>query len=179
MTSELNTLFKTEYFKPVGTIDDQVPSIPGLYCLSIREKNQLPNPFSEILYQCQHNIIYIGLASKSLKSRMLHQELRSRGKGTFFRSIGAVLGYRPEPGSLREKENKYNFTFSRSDKNKIVQWINEHLLVNWIELREGLNEQESKLIGTYQPLLNKTHNPSYSQELEALRAECRKIAMGD
>ena len=46
----------------------------------------------------------MALPLKDLNKRMLKQELRSKGHGTFFRSIGAVLGFRPDKGSLNIKK---------------------------------------------------------------------------
>ena len=80
-------------FKNCSSIDNLVPNSPGIYCLKIKDINSLPKEFAKILSERNHNIIYIGIASKSLKKRFLDQELRAKGHGTFFRSIGAILGF--------------------------------------------------------------------------------------
>ncbi len=49
---------------------------------------------------------------------MLGNELRARGHGTFFRSLGAVLGYLPPKGSLKGKSNQNNYTFQKKIKGK-------------------------------------------------------------
>ena len=99
-------------FKLASEIDSQVPHNSGLYCIRIKNANALPAPFGRILKERNINIIYIGIASKSLNRRMLNQELRAIGHGTFFRSLGAMLGYRPPKGSLNDKANKRNYKFS-------------------------------------------------------------------
>lgn len=129
-----------------------------------------------ILKKREHNILYIGIASKSLNKRFLNQELRAKGHGTFFRSIGSVLGFRPAKGSLKNKANKKNYKFSYSDKIKIIEWINFNLSVNWIDYAIDLENIETHLIKNYLPLFNLAKNPLPLKELSTLRAKCIIIA---
>lgn len=170
-------LMNSKHFKLANSIDALVPDLPGLYCIRIKDVEKLNPVFNKYLKQRKHNIIYIGLATKSLKKRFLGQELRAKGHGTFFRSIGAVLGFTPEPGSLIEKKNQKNYTFSPSNEQKIISWINQNLLVNWVTINEGLNCIEDSLIKEHLPLLNGTGNPLHLQELKDLRSKCRQIAI--
>ncbi|HUC80755.1 MAG TPA: hypothetical protein VMR70_07555 [Flavisolibacter sp.] len=169
-------LMNEENFRPASIIDNIVPDKAGLYCIRISNTNKLPAPFDKLLAVREHNIIYIGIASSSLKRRFLCQELRAIGHGTFFRSIGAVLGYRPIQGSLREKLNKRNYTFSPTDETKIIGWINKHLIVNWVETDIDFDTLETTLLSKYRPLLNLAKNPAALAELTKLRAECVTIA---
>lgn len=171
-------LMNEKNFKSASIIDSLVPDQPGLYCIRIQNVEQLSSIFAKELKIRGHNIIYIGIASQSLKRRMLGQELRARGHGTFFRSLGAVLGYRPESGSLADKANKDNYTFSSRDEVKIIQWINQNLLVNWVTLNRDINSIENQLITNHLPLLNLAGNPSALPELKALRDECKRVARG-
>jgi len=91
----------------------------ALYCLRIKEKAGLSEPFSTVFEDRKHSIIYIGIASQSLRKR-LNQEIRAKGHGTFFRSIGAVLGFTPEQCSLVGKLNQNNYKFSKIDEKKII-----------------------------------------------------------
>ncbi len=171
-------LMKVSDFKSAKSIDLSVPSNPGMYCIRIKNIDTLPKPFSSELKKRGHNIIYIGIATKSLNKRMLNQELRANGHGTFFRSLGAVLGYKPPIGSLANKKNKRNYKFSGYDEAKIIDWINENLLVNWIIQSSDLEKIETTLILKYSPLLNIAKNPSTMNELSSLRKECVDIANG-
>jgi hypothetical protein len=168
-------LFDIDNFKISKIVDYSVPDQPGFYCIRITENN-LPDPFNTLLNEREHNIIYIGIASDSLNKRFLHQELRARGHGTFFRSIGAVLGYRPEPGSLRNMKNKSNYKFSKSDETEIIKWINLYLSVNWVVLTGGISEIEEILIKKYTPLFNIKSNPLALEDLKRVRKECVRIA---
>ena len=171
----LTKLMHEKNFKPADKISHLLPDNPGLYCLRIDTATNLPKPFSTYLSERDHNILYIGIASTSLRQR-LRQELFAEGHGTFFRSLGAVLGYRPPVGSLANKKNKSNYTFSPADEKSIIQWINAHLLVNWGKFEGNLDSMETSLIKEYLPLLNTSKNPVNLKELAELREHCRNIA---
>ena len=163
-------------FKNASSVNNLVLHKPGLYCIRIRNVKNLPSPFYKELAARKHNIIYIGIASKNLKKRFLNQELRANGHGTFFRSIGAVLGFRPPKGSLTNKKNKKNYKFSYLDELKIIEWINGNLKVNWVVHHNNFDSIELTLIQKYRPLLNLAKNPSALRMLSNLRAECVQIA---
>lgn len=163
-------------FKSAGSIDNLVPHNSGFYCIRITDINKLPKPFNAFLAERQHNIIYIGIATESLKRRFLNQELRANGHGTFFRSIGAVLGHKPLKGSLVSKANKRNYQFSSADEQEIIKWINDNLKVNWIEFSGDFETLETALINKHRPLINLAKNPLALKELSDLRKECVQIA---
>lgn len=176
-TSQLDKLLMNEKnFKSAGSIDNLVPHNAGLYCIRIADINKLPKPFNTFLADRQHNIIYIGIATESLNRRFLNQELRANGHGTFFRSIGAVLGHRPIKGSLTTKKNKRNYKFSPTDEQKIIKWINDNLKVNWVDFSGDFETVETELINRHRPLINLAKNPSALQLLSDLRKECVQIA---
>ncbi|WP_309080716.1 GIY-YIG nuclease family protein [Zhihengliuella sp.] len=169
-------LLEERAFRPAGSIDPEVPNEPGLYAIRIHERSSLPEPFAALSQLRGHDLLYVGIARQSLKRRLLGQELRGRGHGTFFRSIGAVLGYRPVAGSLTGRGNTRNYSFPPTDTDAIVHWINQHLLVNWISASTDHEAQELALIRKHRPLLNLQGNPARLGELAALRAECVRIA---
>lgn len=174
---EIEKVLMTEKnFKSVRNIDGLVPNVPGLYCIRISDPTKLPNPFNTILPDRQHNIIYIGIATENLNKRFLNQELRANGHGTFFRSIGAVLGYRPIKGSLVTKKNKRNYKFSKTDEQEIIEWINDNLTVNWVEFSGDFKTLETELINKHRPLINLAKNPLALKELSDLRKICVQIA---
>lgn len=113
---------------------------------------------------------------QTLKNRFLGNELRGRGHGTFFRSLGAVLGFRPPMGSLIGKGNQRNYRFSAADSAAIVDWINENLEVSWVASDVGVHAAEVTLIGKHTPLLNLRDNPRALRAVTELRALCRRVA---
>ena len=165
-------------FRPAVKIDDIVPNVPGLYCFRIKEAGKLPGIFKKELRSRGHDIIYIGIATQSLRKRMLNQELLAKGHGTFFRSIGAVLGFCPPFNSLAGRKNKRNYVFSDDDEKKIIDWLNDNLLVNWITFSGNAGLLETRLISKYKPILNLDKNPNPIPELSALRKKCVNVANG-
>lgn len=170
------SLLNDEEFRPAGSIDLEVPDRPGLYAIKVRDRTALPEPFRNLLESRDSDLIYVGIASTSLRKRFLGQELRARGHGTFFRSIGAVLGFRPLAGSLIGMANGRNYTFAPQDNASIIEWINANLIVNWIEFVGAHAVEESALLRAHTPLLNLQGNPAALQPLKALRADCVRIA---
>ncbi|MBR9833501.1 hypothetical protein GYB57_15260 [bacterium] len=171
----LKVLMNEKNFKSAADIDSRVPDEPGVYCIRLAKGAVLPETFQSKLEERNHNIIYIGIASKSLKKRFLGQELRSKGHGTFFRSIGAVLGFLPDCGSLKGKANQNNYKFNNQNTHEIIEWINENLLVNWIAADSELLKQEDNLIKMHLPLLNIQGNPLALDELRVLREKCKLV----
>lgn len=169
-------LLEQAAFSPAGAIDLVVPNRPGLYAIRVRDTGSLPQPFRSYSEKRRQDLLYIGLATTSLSRRFLGQELRARGHGTLFRSIGALLGYRPPAGSLHGKSNTGNYRFAPADNQAIIDWINANLLANWVETSDDLTAQETALIRGHRPLLNLQRNPAALPELSSLRAECVRIA---
>jgi hypothetical protein len=143
-TSDLliKVLMNANNCKTITSCEQNIPDKPGLYCIRVVRPEAFAKPFAEVLKNRNHDIVYIGLASQSLKKRFLGQELRAKGHGTFFRSLGAVLGYKPAAGSLVEKLNQNNYKFSSSDEKKIIKWIEDNLVINWPEITDNLNSIE-------------------------------------
>ena len=162
------------HFSAVSALSgDMIPDESGLYCIKLRKGVVLPAKYGKVR---EDGIIYIGQASTSLRQRFWRQELNHHGAATFFRGIGAVLGYLPPKGSLYGKSTK-NYKFSEQDTEAIREWIRQSLFVNWIPFAtDNMDTVERELIQKYCPLMNTTHNPSSSSELAAARARCRAYA---
>ena len=96
---------------------------------------------------------------------------------TFFRGIGAILGFLPPKGSLVGKANQNNYKFSPEDTEAIRKWMRQSLLVNWVPLEPTkIPDTEKALIIKYQPMMNTAHNPNKNNELAAARKRCREYA---
>jgi hypothetical protein len=143
-----------------------VPNEPGLYVL--RAVRPYARSFPELSWGAG-NILYVGQASDSLVRRFRDQEIMAKGHGTFFRSIGVVLGHKPEPGCLCGKDHR-NFIFSTSDNNAIKLWMAANLEyvafkigeANGLSLKE-LDTVEKALIVSLSPAINISHNPNPSR----------------
>ncbi len=147
----------------------------GFYAIWLKQGSKLSPRFNEELSKRETHLLYIGRAKDSLLTRLLKQELQHKNPATFFRSLGAVLGYRPMKGSLIGKRNQNNYKFSKHDTNAIILWIDGNLEVNFIE-SEMINSFEETLIAKYSPILNWTHSQNKFEPLKTSKDECRLIA---
>lgn len=166
-------------YRAAGRIGPLVPDEPGLYAIRVTAEDVLPSPFREELRRRGDRLIYIGAAPTGLRVRLLRQELR--GFGTFFRSLGAVLGFRPASGSLVGKPTPYSFSFVPADEQAIIDWIARHLEIAWMpfdlaQVRD-IDRAESALLRTHAPLLNLAGNPRPMPELRHVRAACVRVGL--
>lgn len=157
-------------FKSVSSLSaDAIPNESGIYCIKLREGSTLPSKFGKIR---EDRIIYIGIASKSLRERLWEEELNHKRAATFFRSIGAMLDYLPPKGSLYGKKTR-NYKFSLEDTDKIQKWMKQWLRVNFIKVENSeIDNIEDSLIKKYTPLVNISKNPKASEELKKARQRC-------
>lgn len=170
-------LMSPQNFKRVCDLtENQIPNIPGIYAIRISDVHDIAEPFCSELLNRGHNLLYIGIASKSLRKRFWQEELNHQRPATFFRSLGAILGYRPIKGSLMGRKNTKNYKFCPNDTEKIRQWMQEHLIVNFITTSDHLKDLEERLICSYKPIINIQKNPYKMEEVSKLRSECVYIA---
>ncbi len=175
--SDLAELILSVNRKSVATATDMVPNRPGYYSIWIDDPDELPGTFADYLREQQTQLIYVGIARQSLQERLVRQDLHHDKPSTFFRGIGAILGYRPPRGSLTGKKNQRNYKFSESDTLAIVDWIESHVQVGVVEESPADLRRESGAITRLCPVLNTDHNPCrFRVPLAQLRLECREIA---
>ena len=156
-----------------------VPDACGLYSIFVDNTDSLPTPFDQYIRDKSTNMIYLGKATKSLQERLFKQDLLHKQPATFFRSLGAVLGYVPPEGSLVGMINQYNYKFSSADTIKIIEWTYQHVSIIWVEMEMvDVEEIEPLAINSIRPVLNTDHNPDVLKELKQLRENCRIIARG-
>lgn len=128
----------------------------GFYIIKIKNGSKLPERYQRIINKRNSKLIYLGKAeSQSLRER-LNQEVYHTNPGTFFRSIGAVLGYTPISGHLKDKINQKNYKFSKTDTQGITKWLLANVEFSIHPIRDYFSI-EKKLIEKHCPLLNYTH----------------------
>lgn len=172
----MDALINIKNFRPLSDFKNFKLHVKGLYALRVKDISILPSLFKNELFSTQTTLIYIGKGERTIYDRLL-EECQGKGHGTFFRGIGALLNFKPEKGSLIDKENKNNYCFSKMDRDKIADWMNENLDLNFVEIKSNILKVESDLIKDYCPILNTTHNPRKSKALAALRKSCREYAL--
>lgn len=170
---ELMTL--SNFIRVCDLSEFMIPDCPGIYAIRVIDVHDMPEPFNNELMNRGHDLLYIGIASNSLRERLWKEELNHSRPATFFRSIGAILGYKPIKGSLYGK-NTRNYKFSIDDTESIKTWIRQHLMVSAIPCSNDLGSIETQLILKYKPIVNLSKNPYKMTEISDLRAECLKVA---
>ena len=147
---------------------EALPRSPGLYAVFVDDPDRLPDPFGpELAARANPHLLYIGRASGSLYQRVWVQEFQHKSPGTFFRSVGVMLGYVTPTGGK-------NFEFAVEHKAQIAAWIARHLAVVWTVAVQDLNGNERAAIARHCPLLNLNHNPKKIAHLSALRAASKR-----
>ena len=172
----MREIFIEENFKSLKNLENSNLNFPGIYAIKVKDISIFPKELREEIENQDSKIIYVRKASRSLKKR-LEEECRGKRHGTFFRGIGALIGLKPPKGSLIGKSNSNNYKFSQSDSIKIVNWMNENLLFDYLKAEKNIDYVEQDLIKHFQPILNTTHNQKKSKYLAMLRKECRDFAL--
>jgi GIY-YIG catalytic domain len=177
LESITESLINSESRCPANQAEEQVPRNPGFYAIFVDRIDNLPVPFPDILRTKRHHqplkeLLYIGIAETSLQKRLVGQDLRQCGNFSFFRSLGAILGFRPPSGSLCGKANQCNYKFSKPDTACIIRWINENLSIRWLCRTPATLNVEKEAIKWHQPLLNIEHNPSPTPEVGDIGSGC-------
>lgn len=175
----MKVLINKKNFKSMDECEQNISDAPGLYCVRIKDPRALDAVFLNVLTERNHTILYIGVASKSLRKQFFETELQAKGHGTFFRTMGAVLGYLPEAGSLIGKSNQNTYKFSPEHELEIIAWMEENLIFNWIATNTDLHAVEGKLIKEHWPLLNIAGNPGVINNVRVLRNKCKASAQGN
>lgn len=126
-------------------------------------------------------MLYIGQSQKPGLRKRLRNELLGVGHGTLFRSLGVALDFYPPRGSLASNTTSYNFRFSTSDAERIVEWIAANVEFSYLCLEAPtINASERSAIEHYAPLLNLRHNPRGDKrvlaEIKARRREAVMLA---
>lgn len=158
----------------------------GIYRVFIRDYEKLcdlaPDLAKEICARKERypaldwKLIYVGQAKGNggLLTRF-RQEFRQEGKGTFFRSIGAVLGETPRV-SQNEGEIR-NYVFEGEAKERVINFIEETMGVQYESLDNApIIITDEPEIRVKKPILNIRHNPLPSQFVKSGRDRCRQIA---
>lgn len=121
--------------------------------------------------------LYIGKATGNggLRSR-LNQELYHRGAGTFFRSLGAIMGKLPII-----RGTSPNYRFDDPAKTEIINFIESDLEVAVIYMDDVnlILAEESRLVKANKPIFNIQGNTNPAQAIILARKLCSDYAAGN
>lgn len=149
------------FFDPLKDDVNTVPALSGNYIFALRKNSKLPDVGIPVTYTKfrDYEVIYVGLASNSLKDRDVEKHFNGNAGGSTLRkSLGCLFGY-----NLIPRDSHYNSNgktkFNVTDESKLSDWIKTNLLLFYYPNKE-FDSIESLLIQALNPPLNldKNHN---------------------
>lgn len=163
------------FFDPLKDDINTVPALSGNYIFCLRKNSRLPDIGIPVTYTKfrDYEVIYVGLASDSLKDRDIKKHFNGNaGKSTLRKSLGCLFGY-----NLIPRDSNYNSNgktkFNDTDESKLSDWMKINLLLFYYPNIE-FDCIESCLIKDLNPPLNldKNHsviNSEFRKQLTKLR----------
>ncbi|HBV83869.1 MAG TPA: hypothetical protein DEB74_14005 [Lachnospiraceae bacterium] len=150
-----------QVFDPLKDDVNTVPALSGNYIFALRKNSRLPDIGIPVTYTKfrDYDVIYVGLASNSLKDRDIKKHFNGNAGGSTLRkSLGCLFGY-----NLIPRDSHYNSNgktkFNVTDESKLSDWIKTNLIMFYYPNKE-FDSVESLLIQALNPPLNldKNHN---------------------
>lgn len=167
--------FSKNQFDPKTQSESTIPDSAGNYIICLKEGSKLPiGSIKPDLIKFEGlDVIYTGIASRSLRSRDYRQHFtgNNAGRSTLRKSLGALFGYKQIP---RDKDPETGKTkFGVADEEKLSEWMENNLVMFFYPTKD-FNRLEFDLISHFNPPLNlkDNHNPTnfeFRKLLSALR----------
>ncbi|HXD92822.1 MAG TPA: hypothetical protein VNX01_06380 [Bacteroidia bacterium] len=163
------------------------PDKPGIYAFFLSDKTTLGQ------FGIGQQVIYIGIAKKSLIDRDINQHFKpdASGSSSLRRSMGAILKNKftlkaiPRSNNSNDKKRFCNYKFSTDNEDILSKWMDSNLTIGyWVDsrnidyskLRELEKEITKKLLPTLDldPRTRKINTCAIA--LSSLRKICREEA---
>lgn len=156
---------------------EHIPDNPGNYIVCLKRGSKLP----DIGVSCtmktykELNVIYTGIAGKSLRKRDYKQHFtgNNAGSSTLRKSLGSMFGY---PKIARDKDPSNGKTkFNETDEIKLSEWMKSNLVL-YFKSNSSPDELENELISELNPPLNLSKNSNiinlqFRKRLSELRSK--------
>lgn len=164
-------------FDPCNNIPIDIPDNPGNYIVCLKKNSKLPdigiNP--QIKKYQNLDVIYTGIAGKSLRKRDYRQHFKGNnaGSSTLRKSLGSLFGY---PKIARDKNSSNGKTkFREVDEIKLSEWMKSNLVL-YFKRNTNPDKFEDELIKELNPPLNLSKNKNienteYRSKLSKIRSE--------
>lgn len=172
----INSFEEFELFDPKYSDYKCIPDNPGNYIVCLKEGSELPNIGESYTMKTfrELNVIYTGIAGKSLRKRDYKQHFtgNNAGSSTLRKSLGSMFGYTK---IARDKDPSNGKTkFYEADEIKLSEWMHSNLLLFF---RSNLypDNLENELINELNPPLNLSKNSNIiNQKFRKKLSELRK-----
>lgn len=171
-----NNIFKS--FDPLCNNDREIDNKAGNYIICLRKGSKLPkvdiNPIFKTFKGLE--VIYTGIASKSLRNRDYKQHFtgNNAGSSTLRKSLGSLFGYNK---ILRDSKTKKRTKFNPEDEQKLSEWMKANLILYYSTSKDYLKIEE-ELIKSLNPPLNIKDNYNIeNKEFRNLLSKLRKLSV--
>jgi len=156
---------------------EHIPDNPGNYIVCLKKGSKLP----DIGVSCtmktykELNVIYTGIAGKSLRKRDYKQHFtgNNAGSSTLRKSIGSMFGYTK---IARDKDPSNGKTkFIETDEIKLSEWMKSNIVI-YFKCNSCPDDLENELIRELNPPLNLRKNSNiinqqFRKRLSELRSK--------
>jgi len=162
-------------FDPESHSFDRIPDNPGNYIVCLKKGSSLPDiGVNYVMKQYQGlNVIYTGIAGKSLRKRDYRQHFKGNnaGNSSLRKSLGSMFGYSK---IARDKDpNSGKTKFMEGDEIRLSEWMLSNLVL-YFKSNSNPDNLEGKLIKELNPPLNLSkNNNSINQEFRSRLSELR------
>jgi hypothetical protein len=164
-------------FDPEKHTSEHIPDQPGNYIVCLKSGASLPEigqPFEMAEYQ-GYDVIYTGIAGKSLRRRDYRQHFtgNNAGSSTLRKSLGSMFGYSK---IARDKDpNTGKTKFKPEDEIALSHWMKGNLIL-FFKSTPDPHTHEGTLINELNPPLNLSKNYNsvnrdFRKKLSELRAK--------
>lgn len=146
-------------FDPLKDDVNTVLDLSGNYIFVLREKCKLPDVGIPVTYTKfrGYDVIYVGLAGKSLRDRDIKKHFKGNAGGSTLRkSLGCLFGYNLIPRDSNYSNNGKT-KFDATDERELSDWIKANLLFFYYANKD-YDVVESLLIRELNPPLNLDKN---------------------
>jgi len=173
LSNETNNLnFKK--FDPKTDSEFNIPNLPGNYIICLKANSKLPDSdFTfETLKFNSLDIIYTGIAGKSLRKRDFKQHFtgNNAGSSTLRKSLGSLFCYEKIPRDKDPTNGKTKFRLAVEIE--LSNWMKKNLILFYVENTNPYSNEQN-LINKYNPPLNLSKN--YNKINKEFRANLSKL----
>lgn len=151
--------FSVNRFDPILDNENKIDNCCGNYIICKRPQIDLPDFFNSIEFKKFDNleVIYTGIAGKSLKTRDFKQHFKGNnaGRSTLRKSLGVLFGYKL---IARDKDpNTGKTKFCTENEIELSEWMNKNLVMYFLP-NADYDNLEKTLIEYFNPPLNLSKN---------------------
>jgi len=168
--------FKMNRFDPQTDEETNVSNACGNYILCLKEGSRFPEVSVKPEFATFEGleVIYTGIAGRSLRSRDYRQHFKGNnaGRSTFRKSLGVLLGYEQIPRDKKQYNGKTKF--NRADEEELTDWMCKNLIMFFLPTT-NYDRIEIELINYFNPPLNlKDNNNEINANFRKLLSSLRR-----